>query len=206
MYIANDECGCESAIVNAEEMPLIKSTRYDNIDIVTSSVRMNSISNYFANLSDEEKRGFDMELQFSSGVVHCYEIALKGATTQKVSLGEDANGNITRIDNAIGRLSEHIENTKVELKNIQTQYETAQIEVQKPFAQEEELKAKTKRQIEVEKLISSGATDEQKQEDIPDCYYFPATDEQINALTNASVSFEKQTKSDGSIIIRGKRR
>ena len=138
-------------------------------------------------------RGFDMELQFSSGVVHCYEIALKGATTQKVSLGEDANGNITRIDNAIGRLSEHIENTKVELKNIQ---------VQKPFAQEEELKAKTKRQIEVEKLISSGATDEQKQEDIPDCYYFPATDEQINALTNASVSFEKQTKSDGSIIIR----
>lgn len=147
-------------------------------------------------------RGFDMELQFSSGVVHCYEIALKGATTQKVSLGEDANGNITRIDNAIGRLSEHIENAKVELKNIQTQYETAQIEVQKPFAREEELKAKTKRQIEVEKLISSGATDEQKQEDIPDCYYFPATDEQVDALTNASVSFEKQTKSDGSIIIR----
>ena len=147
-------------------------------------------------------RGFDMELQFSSGVVHCYEIALKGATTQKVSLGEDANGNITRIDNAIGRLSEHIENAKVELKNIQTQYETAQIEVQKPFAREEELKAKTKRQIEVEKLISSGATDEQKQEDIPDCYYFPATDEQVDALTNASVSFEKQTKSDGSVIIR----
>lgn len=50
--LTNDECGCESAIVNAEEMPLIKSTRYDNIDIVTSSMRMNSISNYFANLSD----------------------------------------------------------------------------------------------------------------------------------------------------------
>lgn len=147
-------------------------------------------------------RGFNMELQFSSGILHCYEIALKGATTQKATLGKDANGNITRIDNAIGRLSEHIENAKVELKNIQTQYATAQIEVQKPFAQEEELKAKTKRQVEVEKLISSGATDEQKQEDIPDCYYFPATDEQINALTNASISFEKQTKSDGSIIIR----
>ena len=147
-------------------------------------------------------RGFDMELQFSSSILYCYEIALKGATTQKVTLGEDANGNITRIDNAIGRLYEHIENAKVELKNIQTQYATAQIEVQKPFAQEEELKAKTKRQIEVEKLISSGATNEQKQGDLPDCYYFPATDEQVNALTNASVSFEKQTKSDGSIIIR----
>lgn len=80
--------------------------------------------------------------------------------------------------------------------------ETAQIEVQKPFAQEEELKAKTKRQIEVEKLISSGATDEQKQEDISDYYYFSATDEQINALNNAAIPFEKQTKADGSMVIR----
>lgn len=146
-------------------------------------------------------RGFDMELQLNL-TTHFYEVLLKSATTQKVSLGDDPNGNITRIDNAIGRIPDHIENAKAELKNIQTQYETAQVEVQKPFAQEEELKAKTKRQIEVEKLISSGATDEQKQEDIPDCYYFPATDEQVDALTNASVSFEKQTKSDGSIIIR----
>lgn len=146
-------------------------------------------------------RGFDMELQLNL-TTHFYEVLLKSATTQKVSLGDDPNGNITRIDNAIGRIPDHIENAKAELKNIQTQYETAKIEVQKPFAQEEELKAKTKRQIEVEKLISSGATDEQKQEDIPDCYYFPATDEQVDALTNASVSFEKQTKSDGSIIIR----
>ncbi len=146
-------------------------------------------------------RDFDMELQLNL-TTHFYEVLLKSATTQKVSLGDDPNGNITRIDNAIGRIPDHIENAKAELKNIQTQYETAQIEVQKPFAREEELKAKTKRQIEVEKLISSGATDEQKQEDIPDCYYFPATDEQVDALTNASVSFEKQTKSDGSIIIR----
>lgn len=58
--LANDECGCESAIVNAEEMPLIKSTRYDNIDIVTSSVRMNSISNDFANFITNE---FNMKKQ-----------------------------------------------------------------------------------------------------------------------------------------------
>lgn len=146
-------------------------------------------------------RGFDMELQFSSDILHCYEIALKGATTQKATLGKDVNGNITRIDNAIGRLSERIENAKVELKNIQTQYATAQIEVQKPFAQEEELKAKTKRQIEVEKLISSGEN-EPEQNAISDYYYFSATDEQINALNNASIPFEKQTKADGSMVIR----
>ena len=145
-------------------------------------------------------RGFDMELQLNL-TKHFYEVLLKSATTQKVSLGDDPNGNITRIDNAIGRIPDHIENAKAELKNIQTQFETAQIEVQKPFAQEEELKAKTKRQIEVEKLISSGEN-EPEQNAISDYYYFSATDEQINALNNASIPFEKQTKADGSMVIR----
>lgn len=145
-------------------------------------------------------RGFDMELQLNL-TTHFYEVLLKSATTQKVSLGDDPNGNITRIDNAIGRIPDHIENAKAELMNIQTQYETAQIEVQKPFAQEEELKAKTKRQIEVEKLISSGEN-EPEQNAISDYYYFSATDEQINALNNASIPFEKQTKADGSMVIR----
>lgn len=140
-------------------------------------------------------------LQYDTLLTHFYEVLLKSATTQKVSLGDDPNGNITRIDNAIGRIADHIENAKAELKNIQTQFETAQIEVQKPFAQEEELKAKTKRQIEVEKLISSGEN-EPEQNAISDYYYFSATDEQINALNNASIPFEKQTKADGSMVIR----
>ena len=54
--LTNDEIGCERAIVCTAEKPLIKKTRYDNIDIVTSSVRMNAISNEFVNLSDEEKQ------------------------------------------------------------------------------------------------------------------------------------------------------
>lgn len=62
-------------------------------------------------------------------------------------------------------------------------------------------KAKTKRQIEVEKLISSGEN-EPEQNAISDYYYFSATDEQINALNNASIPFEKQTKADGSMVIR----
>lgn len=48
--LTNDEIGCERAIVCTDEKPLIKKTRYDNIDIVTSSVRMNAISNEFVNL------------------------------------------------------------------------------------------------------------------------------------------------------------
>ena len=54
--LTNDESGCERAIISTDEKPLIKKTRYDNIDIVTSSVKMNAISNEFINLSDEEKQ------------------------------------------------------------------------------------------------------------------------------------------------------
>lgn len=54
--LTNDESGCERAIISTDEKPLIKKTRYDNIDIVTSSVKMNAISNEFVNLSDEEKQ------------------------------------------------------------------------------------------------------------------------------------------------------
>lgn len=43
-------------------------------------------------------RGFDMELQLNL-TTHFFEVLLKSATTQKVSLGDDPNGNITRIDN-----------------------------------------------------------------------------------------------------------
>lgn len=81
--LANDECGCESAIVNAEEMPLIKSTRYDNIDIVTSSVRMNSISNYFANLSDEEKQTNIIKFRQSDYDNNINQIAIVANTSRK---------------------------------------------------------------------------------------------------------------------------
>lgn len=41
--LTNDEIGCERAIVCTDEKPLIKKTRYDNIDIVTEK------DNQFAN-------------------------------------------------------------------------------------------------------------------------------------------------------------
>ena len=64
--LTNDESGCERAIVCTDEKPLIKKTRYDNIDIVTSSVRMNAISNEFVNLSDEEKQSNTIKFRQST--------------------------------------------------------------------------------------------------------------------------------------------
>lgn len=64
--LTNDESGCERAIVCTDEKPLIKKTCYDNIDIVTSSVRMNAISNEFVNLSDEEKQSNTIKFRQST--------------------------------------------------------------------------------------------------------------------------------------------
>lgn len=67
--LTNDEIGCERAIVCTDEKPLIKKTRYDNIDIVTSSVRMNAISNEFVNLSDSKRH--------AKAKSECFSVQLK---------------------------------------------------------------------------------------------------------------------------------
>lgn len=59
--LTNDESGCERAIICADEKPMIKKTRYDNIDIVTSSVKMNAISSkdYQGGIKMAKKFTFD---------------------------------------------------------------------------------------------------------------------------------------------------
>ena len=54
-------------------------------------------------------------------------------------------GNITRIDNAIEKISERLEGKKQELSTLEQQFDTAKAEVEKPFDKEEELTEKTNR-------------------------------------------------------------
>ncbi len=74
-----------------------------------------------------------------------YEIILKNNLSYETNLGDDAIGNITRIDNLLSRIEEKLESTKNDLKETIKQYNIAKEEVKKPFKQEEELKEKTKR-------------------------------------------------------------
>lgn len=60
-------------------------------------------------------------------------------------MGTDAIGNITRIDNAIEKISERLEGKKQELSTLEQQFDTAKAEVEKPFDKEEELTEKTNR-------------------------------------------------------------
>lgn len=91
-----------------------------------------------------EYRGFQMELYFDT-VQRNYVVKLKGETSRDVPLGDDSYGNIVRIDNGIERFEEALADTKNSLENTEKQYETAKQEIEKPFAKEEELRAKTAR-------------------------------------------------------------
>lgn len=98
-------------------------------------------------------RGFQMELYFDT-VQRNYVVKLKGETSRDVPLGDDAHGNIVRIDNGIERFEEALADTKNSLENTEKQFETAKQEIEKPFAKEEELRAKTARLDELNILLN----------------------------------------------------
>lgn len=81
---------------------------------------------------------------------------LKGAVAYKVDLGADARGNLIRIDNALDKMPESLENYKTKLANLLQQQEAAKAEVGKPFPQEEELQQKSARLAELDAELNIG--------------------------------------------------
>lgn len=100
-----------------------------------------------------EYRGFNMNLLFDT-INRNYVLRLKGIVSRDVELGVDASGNILRIDNSIDRLEKELTATKDNLENTEKQFETAKQEIKKPFAREEELKAKLARLDELNILLN----------------------------------------------------
>ena len=89
-------------------------------------------------------RGFKLEVYYDP-VNSNYCLNLCGKSRHKVELGSDALGNLTRIENELSRLSVMLTAAKTRKEEIVTQLENAKVEVEKPFAFEEELKEKTDR-------------------------------------------------------------
>ena len=103
-------------------------------------------------------RGFEMELLFNT-TERSYEVRIKGATSKNITLGDDAHGNITRIDNGIEKFAESLTFAESELENTKAQFETAKKEVQKPFIQEDELRTKLARLDELNILLNMDKTE-----------------------------------------------
>ena len=98
-------------------------------------------------------RGFELNIRFDS-FKNEHQAVLRAELSYPVSLGDDARGNITRLDNAIDNFADHIADAENALQNLEQQKQAAEVEVAKPFAQEEELAEKSARLAELNALLN----------------------------------------------------
>ena len=117
-------------------------------------------------------RGFELSLRFDAFRTE-YQALLKGQRKYTVPLGTDPLGNIIRLDNSLNNFPERINSAENELATLHQQQAAAQIEVEKPFPQEEELAEKSARlaelnaQLDVDEKSHEPEQDEEEQEDAP---------------------------------------
>lgn len=76
-------------------------------------------------------RGFEMELSYDT-FEQQFHITLKGEMRHQVSLGQDARGNLTRLDNALAGIPARLKRGQEQLENLQNQQATAQVELASP--------------------------------------------------------------------------
>ena len=117
-------------------------------------------------------RGFELSLRFDAFRTE-YQALLKGQRKYTVPLGNDPLGNIIRLDNSLNNFPERITAAENELTTLHQQQAAAQIEVEKPFPQEEELAEKSARlaelnaQLDVDEKSHEPEPEEQPDEDAP---------------------------------------
>ena len=116
-------------------------------------------------------RGFELSLRFDTYRTE-YQALLKGQRKYTVPLGTDPLGNIIRLDNSLNSFPERITAAENELDTLHQQQAAAQIEVEKPFPQEEELAEKSARLAELNAQLdvdekSHEPEQEEEQEDTP---------------------------------------
>ena len=117
-------------------------------------------------------RGFELSLRFDTFRSE-YQAILKGQRRYPVALGTDPLGNIIRLDNSLNNFPERINSAENELATLHQQQAAAQIEVEKPFPQEEELAEKSARlaelnaQLDVDEKSHEPEQGEEEPEDAP---------------------------------------
>ena len=113
-------------------------------------------------------RGFAMSLTVED-FGRDFILTLRGKMNHRVTLGKDARGNLTRIDNALNAMPDRLQNVRNTLDALTAQMETAKAELGKPFPQEDELRTKSARlaELNAELNIDDRTPMEQMAEDAP---------------------------------------
>ena len=113
-------------------------------------------------------RCFELNIRFDS-FKNEHQAVLRAELSYPVSLGDDARGNIIRLDNAIDNFADRIADAENALQNLEQQKQAAEVEVAKPFAQEEELAEKSARLAELNALLNIDR-DRSSSQDTPEEY------------------------------------
>ena len=100
-------------------------------------------------------RGFEMSLELSA-FGREYILTLRGRMAHFTTLGSDPRGNIQRIDNTLGSMESRLKTVQDQIATLQKEQEAAKEEIAKPFAQEDELREKSARLIELDSLLDIG--------------------------------------------------
>ncbi|HFI0170723.1 TPA: helicase-related protein [Streptococcus suis] len=106
-------------------------------------------------------RNMDLEVSYNF-FTNEHNFNLKGATNHSGELGTSADGNITRLDNAIDKMPEKLNYLEEKLVSTKEQLENAKEELKKSFEKADELKTKVLRLAELNKLLDMGEVEEKE--------------------------------------------
>ena len=106
-------------------------------------------------------RNMDLEVSYNF-FTNAHDFSLNGAAKHSGELGTSADGNITRLDNALEKMPEKLKRLEEKLISTKEQLENAKEELEKPFEKADELKSKVLRLAELNKLLDMGDVEEKR--------------------------------------------
>ncbi|HEL0027024.1 TPA: DEAD/DEAH box helicase family protein [Streptococcus equi subsp. zooepidemicus] len=106
-------------------------------------------------------RNMDLEVSYNF-FTNAHDFSLNGAAKHSGELGTSADGNITRLDNALEKMPEKLKRLEEKLTSTKEQLENAKEELKKPFEKADELKSKVLRLAELNKLLDMGDVEEKR--------------------------------------------
>ena len=109
-------------------------------------------------------RGLPMRVQFDA-FINKFVLTLHGAVSHPMEVGNDARGNITRLDNTIAQIPKRLAATTEHLATVRQQIDAARAEAGKPFPQEAELKTKSARLAELDAALNMDRSSGSRQKD-----------------------------------------
>ena len=104
-------------------------------------------------------RNLDLQVSYNF-MTNTHNFKLLGKAEYFGEFSNSTDGNITRLDNAIEKMPARLDRLNQNLENYKESLENAKVELTKPFEKSDELRDKTLRLAEINKLLDMGEVEE----------------------------------------------